>query len=71
MASTDHGLGAYEDDWTLPEGMSRGIYWVLQTDMDHYVQLGPDGIDQIADWLAYVWGDKTWDWATDGEVYEA
>jgi hypothetical protein len=67
MASTDHGLGAYEDDWTIPSGMGRTLSWSLPTVMDHLVVLEQDVIDEIADWLEYATGEKTWD---GGEVWE-
>lgn len=70
MGQTNHDLDGYQDDWTLPTGMGRSLTWTLQTDMDHYVVLNEDRIAEIADWLLFTNGEKTWDWATDGEVYE-
>jgi hypothetical protein len=70
MGQTNHDLDGYQDDWTLPAGMGRTLSWILQTDMDHHVELGEGTITEIADWLEYATGEKTWDWATDGEVYE-
>ncbi len=67
MASTDHGLGAYEDDWTIPSGMGRTLSWSLPTVMDHLVVLEQDVIDEIADWLEYATGQKTW---TGGDEWE-
>jgi hypothetical protein len=68
MASTDHGLGGYEDDWTIPMGMGRTLTWTLPMDNDsHTVVVHEDVIDEIADWLEYATGEKTWD---GGEVWE-
>ena len=67
MASTDHGLGGYEDDWAIPSGMGRTLSWSLPTVMDHLVVLEQDVIDEIADWLEYATGQKTW---TGGDEWE-
>lgn len=67
MATTDHGLGAYEDDWKLPAGMDRALEWTLQTDMEHEVRLDQTGIDEIAAWLRYATGEMDWDGGEDWE----
>ena len=67
MASTDHGLGAYEDDWTIPFGMARVLTWDLPTIMDHLVTVDEDVIEEIADWLEYATGEKVW---TGGDEWE-
>jgi hypothetical protein len=69
MASTDHSLSAYEDDWDIPAGMDRHLTWLLQTDLDHCVVLDESRIDHIVDWLDYADGTKTWDWAEQGEEW--
>jgi hypothetical protein len=69
IRSTDHGLGAYEDDWTLPVGLDRQISWTLQTELAHYVVLTETQIDWISEWLDYADGTKTWDWAEQGEEW--
>jgi hypothetical protein len=70
MAHTNHDLGAYEDDWTLPTGMGRTLSWTLDTDGDILIVLSEGQITEVADWLEYATGEKTWDWAEQGEVYE-
>jgi hypothetical protein len=67
MASTDHDLGAYEDDWAIPLGMRRTLSWTLPTTDDHLVVVEQDVIDEIADWLEYATGAKTWDGGEDWE----
>jgi hypothetical protein len=69
MSSIDHDLSGYEDDWTLPVGMQRVLTWMLQTDMDHTVELDASQIDQIAEWLTYATGEKTWNWDEQGEEW--
>jgi hypothetical protein len=71
MAQTNHDLNGYEDDWTLPTGMGRSLYWVLQTDMDCEVRLDENDLGLIADWLQYATGEKTWDWAERGNEWVA
>ena len=70
IAGIDHSLSGYEDDWTLPDGLDRQLSWTLQTDLDCDIRLTEVQIAEISDWLGYVNGEKTWNWATDGEVYE-
>jgi hypothetical protein len=67
MANTNHDLGGYQDDWDIPAGMDRQLVWTLQTDIDHYVQLTEDQIDQVAAWLRFATGEDEW---TGGEVWE-
>jgi hypothetical protein len=67
MASTDHTLSGYSDDWKLPDGLDRQISWVLQTDMDHEVVLDESQIDEIAAWLRFATGEETWDGGEDWE----
>ena len=67
MASTDHTLSGYSDDWKLPDGLDRQISWVLQTDMDHEVVLDESQIDEVAAWLRYATGEETWDGGEDWE----
>ena len=67
MANTNHDLGGYQDDWSLPAGMDRQLVWTLQTDLDHYVQLTEDQIDQVAAWLRFATGEDEW---TGGEDWE-
>jgi hypothetical protein len=69
MATTNHDLDGYRDDWTLPDGMGRSLSWMLQTDIDDTIELGEHQIEQIADWLDYATGAKTWDWVSDGEEW--
>jgi hypothetical protein len=69
MASTDHSLAAYEDDWELPAGMDRHITWMLQTDLEHLVVLDESRIDHVVEWLDYADGTKTWDWDEMGEEW--
>jgi len=62
MASTDHGLSGYEDDWTIPPGMERVLTWVLpMNDETHSVVLNEAVIDEIAAWLEYATGEETYD----------
>lgn len=67
MATVDHGLGGYEDDWLLPAGMDRQIVWTLQTDLPHYVRLDSSQIDEVAAWLRFATGDEEW---TGGDEWE-
>jgi hypothetical protein len=61
MASTDHDLTGYEDDWSLPTGMIRTLAWDLPTaDQDVEVRLSQDRIDLIAQWLRYATGVETY-----------
>jgi hypothetical protein len=61
MASTNHGLDGYEDDWSLPEGLGRQLVWVLPTEEPHSVLLDESQIEQVAAWLAYATGEETYD----------
>jgi hypothetical protein len=67
MASTDHGLGAYEDDWTIPPGMRRMLTWTLPTSEGYLVVVDEDVIEEINAWLEYATGEKTWDGREDWE----
>jgi hypothetical protein len=67
MASMDHDLGGYEDDWTIPIGMRRTLSWTLPTTDDHLVTIDQDVIEEIAAWLEYATGEKTWDGGEDWE----
>jgi hypothetical protein len=67
MASTDHGLSAYEDDWAIPMGMGRVLTWDLPTVEDHLVVLDEAAIDEIAAWLEYATGEKVWPGGTEWE----
>ena len=69
MATTNHDLDGYRDDWALPDGMGRSLSWMLQTDLEVTIELGEHQIEQIADWLDYATGAKTWDWVSDGEEW--
>jgi hypothetical protein len=60
MASIDHSLSGYEDDWSLPSGMDRQLIWTLQTDLPHYVRLDAGNINEIAVWLGYATGENEW-----------
>lgn len=66
MARTDHGLGAYRDDWTLPGGMDRQLCWGLG-DGENDVRLHSTHIDEVAAWLGYATGEDEW---TGGEDWE-
>jgi hypothetical protein len=67
VASTDHGLGAFDDDWKIPAGMDRTIEWTLQTDIDHTVRLDTTDIDEIAAWFRFATGEEVWDGGEDWE----
>lgn len=54
MASIDHSLSGYEDDWAIPVGMGRVLTWTLDTDDDVWISLREDQIDEIAHWLAHA-----------------
>jgi hypothetical protein len=71
MGTTDHSLSGYEDDWKIPGGMERTIEWVLPTDMNYTVILNANQIDEVAEWFSYATGEKTWDWAEQGEEWGA
>jgi hypothetical protein len=60
VASTDHGLDVYEDDWTIPVNIERSIHWDLG-DAENFVRLNEAHIDEIAAWLRYATGEETWD----------
>jgi hypothetical protein len=60
MATTDHDIGVYEDDWTFPSGMSRVLTWTLPTNSDHTVVLNEADISEIGAWLEYATTDKEW-----------
>jgi hypothetical protein len=70
MASTDHTLSGYEDDWKLPDGMERTVSWMLDTDADVMIVLNEDQIEEVGTWLRYATGNDYWNWETDGEVYD-
>lgn len=70
MATTNHDLDGYADDWALPTGMGRSLSWTLQTDLDCDIRLSEGQISEIGDWLLYATGERDWDWTTQGEVYE-
>ena len=61
MASTDHSLSGYEDDWKIPEGMERVLTWVVLDDNTHFVRLNSGQIDEVAEWFEYATGEKVWD----------
>ena len=67
MASTNHGLDGYEDDWSLPVGMTRQLLWVLPTDISHQIVLDEGHVDEIDEWFDYALGRKVW---TGGEEWE-
>jgi len=68
MASTDHSLSGYEDDWKIPDGMGRTLVWTLPTKgTDHYVELDDGQIDEVAAWLRFATGEEVWD---GGEEWE-
>ena len=61
VASTDHGLSFYEDDWKLPAGMDRMITWTLPTFTDVHVELNESQIDQVSHWLNYALGEDVYE----------
>ena len=61
MASTDHDLSGYEDDWVLPVGMRRTLSWDLPVGDDHSVVLNEADIDEVAAWFEYATGEETYD----------
>lgn len=61
VASRDHSLSGFDDDWDLPRGIERRIEWVLQTNMDHEIVLTSDQIDEVAMWLRYATGVAEYD----------
>jgi hypothetical protein len=61
VASRDHSLSGFDDDWDLPAGIERRIEWVLQTNMDHEIVLTSDQIDEVAMWLRFATGEEVWD----------
>jgi len=69
MATTDHGLSGYEDDWAIPMGMRRTLSWDLPVDEGHLVTLEQDAIDEIAAWLRYATGEETYDGDTENWEY--
>src|SRR3954463_5179378 len=66
MASTDHGLSGYEDDWTIPRGMDRALTWNVGSGHD-VVMLTEGQINEVAQWLRFATGEDTWDWAEHGK----
>src|SRR4051812_14112853 len=60
MAGTNHGLGAYEDDWSLPVGMNRVLTWDVGDSVNSVV-LNEGQIDEVAAWLRYATGEETYD----------
>ena len=61
MATRDHSLGGFEDDWDLPDGMDRALTWDLPTnDNDVLVRLDQHHIDSIAEWLRFATGIDTY-----------
>lgn len=60
MSQIDHGLGGYEDDWTLPPGMDRRINWDLGSG-DTFISLSSGHITEIAAWLRFATGEEDWD----------
>jgi hypothetical protein len=67
MASTDHGLGAYQDDWTIPFGMGRVLTWDLPTIEHHLVTVDEDVVEEIAAWLRFATGEDEWTGGSDWE----
>jgi len=62
MATTNHGLDGYEDDWHLPDGMYRTLQWLVPTlPFDVDIRLSEDDIDSIAGWLNYALGHAEYD----------
>jgi hypothetical protein len=67
MSQIDHGLGGYDDDWTIPVGMDRQLTWTMPTEMDHTIRIDESQIDEIAQWLTFVLGEEEW---TGGDEWE-
>lgn len=62
MASINHGLDGYEDDWHLPDGMYRTLGWAIpNTPPDVRIAIDESGIDQVATWLRFALGLATYD----------
>jgi hypothetical protein len=66
VASTEHSLAVYEDDWKMPPGIERTVQWDLGSG-DTYLVLSSGHIDEIAAWLRFATGEEEWD---GGEVWE-
>jgi hypothetical protein len=60
IASTDHSLEGYADDWTIPVGIDRTVHWDL-SDAEHFVRLNEQQIDEIAQWLRFATGQDTYE----------
>lgn len=59
VATTMHGLEVYEDDWKIPAGIDRTVYWDLG-DTENFVRLDESGIAQVNAWLRYALGFEEW-----------
>jgi len=70
MASTDHDISGYEDDWTFPAGMVRVLTWTLQTDINHTVVLNEADIDEVAAWFRYAIGEDEWTGGSEWSEWE-
>lgn len=68
MASTDHDIGVYEDDWTFPVGMRRVLTWTLETDSNYHLVLNEADIDEVATWLRYATGEEQYE--GDPDIWE-
>ena len=69
MATTDHGLGAYEDDWQIPPGMNRVLTWDISDNPEYGLVLNESQITELGHWLTYALGETKWDWDTQGEEW--